>query len=299
MDLSRRPTDAAGGPGAGSVLLDVLRPPPAVFGYAPPCSAAELARWQAQLDHAVGYRPNLSRLLLRWEAGDPWEPIGRWVLWQALDPTRANVEPWLVKAVKGPSPRSRGHWCGEGYCLCRTPREAWVQGATRVVDTAAWRLYRETGYVGTRWWVIQGQFGGHRFQLDRELDALEMRLRVQKGMPADTPAAGALPYAPFDNRVIDAIQRYRRAVDCFRALDHAERTGKIMDGEEAEQATAAAEALWEWTGLQAEQLWHEGAELVPRYLEEQYGRVPVHRRAEIAARSDPERVHEAFITADD
>ena len=279
----------------GTTLFLRTTRPPAVFGYAAPHDAETIRRWQAELDHAVGYRPQLSRLVLRWEPGDPWEPLGRYVLWQGVDPKYATAEPWLVKAGRGPSPRSTGHWCDDGYCGCLTKKHRWVQGATRVLDAAAWRLYRETGLIGTRWWVVQGSQGGHRFQLDRELDALEMKLRVLRGLPPDTPSVGQLPYAPFDQRVLDAIQRYRRAAICFKALEHVERTGKQMDAEEQQQAEAAAEALWQWTGAQAEELWHQGGELLPRYMEDTFGRVPVHKQAEIRAANDPDRIHEQFI----
>lgn len=261
---------------------------PKYFTYDPPVSHDTIAQWQRDLDAVTYMGPQLSRLIIRWEPGDPWQPIGRFLIWQCLDPLITPIEPWVLKGLNGPSPRSKGHYCAEGWCLCDEPRYRWVGGATRFVDKETWRLYRETGLYGQRWWTIQGSNGGHRFQLAKDELASHV-LHIKTGK-TDTPPAGDLPYAPFDRRVIRQVLAERRvnAIETF--LKDAGSKKLALTYEEELEAKAKAKALWDWTGDRVDQLWEEGADLLPRFFEEQYGRAPVGTRNT----TDPDAIERRF-----
>lgn len=249
---------------------------PLYFGYDAPHSPETIAAWQRELDEVVPPTDRLSRLLIRYEPGDPWQPIGRYLLWQCVDPHHVSIEPWNRKALNGPSPRSTGHYCAPGWCFCEIKANRWTGGATKLVDSATWRLYHETGLYGQRWWTIQGHHGGHRFQWAP--DELAPHVAQLKGKPTQTPAPGDLPFAPFDRRVIRAIMAERRANALSHALKSLGANKAALDAEDQADAEAKARAVWDWTGERVEALWDDGVELLPRYFEEQYGRAPVGMR---------------------
>lgn len=238
-----------------------------------PHSRDEIARWQAQLDQRHHRGDRSGRLLVLWEPGDPWEPIGRYFLWQAVDPKYITIEPWVLAALRGPSPRSTGHYCGQGYCPCDVKKDRWIGGASRFIDMQQWRIYQETSLYATRWWVIQGEHGGHRYRWDpTELASL---LSSMKGHGTQPPDVCSLPFAPFDARVLRAIQSEKRAKIAADALDDLHKRRASLGLEERAEAERVAKALWEWTDHQAESLWDEGGAVLPRYFEEQIGRAPV------------------------
>lgn len=247
--------------------------PPSLFRYEPPVSRSTLAGWQRALDTLAPPDDRRMRLVLRWEPGDVWQPIQRWIIWLCQDPRWIKTEPWVVAELKRNSPRSNGHYCGVGYCLCAQKRNRWVGGTAKFIDRETWRLYDETGLFGWRWWTIQGAGGGHRFQWDPE--EMASKLSQMRGGPADTPAPGDLPYAPFDHRVLWAVQQERRAADIIAALDDAAKAPDALTLEDRRTGQAAMAALMAWTDERAYALWHDGVELAPRYFEDRYGRVPV------------------------
>ena len=243
---------------------------PRTFGYAPPVSDRTIREWQAELDRQYYKGPRGMRLLVLWEPGDPWQPIDRWFLWIAVDPSHHLIEPWNITALRGPNPRSKGHYCGDGYCLCDEKRGHWVGGATRFITGHQWRIYRETGLYATPWWIIQGNRGGHRYRWDK--DELASVVSGLKGFGHQPPMAGDLPYAPFDQRVLRAIRAEHNA---SKALKRLQDRKAAMALEDRDQAEAVAKALWDWTGNEAEALWNEGGEAIPQALEMEYGRAPV------------------------
>lgn len=189
----------------------------------------------------------LSWLKLRWESGDQWEPIQRWMIWQMRHPK--FVRPDLLAELKGPSPRSKGHYCGAGYCLCPVKKNAWRGGAARQIDYAQWKLFQETGHYGTRWWCIQGSHGGHRHRLT----PIEAKIsRINRG-PSDTPAPGDLPYADYDLRTFRKVAQLDRVRMWKGVAEYAERNHDTMDQEEQDEATQARWALWQWLESQVKQ----------------------------------------------
>lgn len=246
---------------------------PRVWGYDAPFSKTTLAEWQRQLDAEFYRGERGSRLLIRWEASEPWQTLDRLMLWIGVDPRYVEIEPWVRKALYGPSPRSKGHYCAPGYCLCEQKQNRWVGGATKFLDSQTWRIYRETGLYATRWWIIQGSRGGHRYRWDQE--ELAAVVANMKGLGNQPPAVGGLPYAPFDARVLRAIRAEHKASRAAAALKDMAGRKLSLALEDRDQAEAVAKALWDWTGDQAEALWHEGADAIPIVAEMEYGRAPI------------------------
>lgn len=269
---------------------------PVLFGYDAPVCPDTIADWQAQLDREFDRGLRGTKLLIRWEHSEPWQTLDRWVLWIAQDPRYVATEPWIERALNGPSPRSEGHYCAQGYCLCEEDgqhrdRKRWVGGATKFIDTQTWRIYRETGLYAWRWWVIQGKNGGHRYKWEKEeLPCLVSQL---KGLGDQPPAIGDLPYAPFDQRVLRAVRAEQKAARAARALKDVSLRKNDMALEDRDQAEAVAKALWDWTGKQAEDLWSEGADAIPIALEMEYGRAPIGHTIDFAAQ---ERFEERYLT---
>lgn len=162
--------------------------------------------WQAMLD--TQHIPGTARVVVAWEPGDRWQPIHRWCLWQ--------MQPWgfvdrtIQSELRGPSPRSTGHYCAPGSCVCRVQTGRWKGGAARLIDRRTWELHhwyrKTTGELvrPRRFWVVQGHQGGHPFAVGMA----EEKLRLSLGLPADVPSAGDLAFAEPDPRVMTALERY-------------------------------------------------------------------------------------------
>lgn len=222
------------------------------------------SEWQAALD--AQHVPGTARVVIAWEAGDVWQPIHRWMLWQ-LQPWHYSQNAAVKRELRGPHPRSTGHYCAPSSgCGCKnefgapTHTMAWKGGTVRLIDRRAyelhWEHYRATGelVIPRRLWVIQGHNGGHPFQISM----VEQKLRREQGLPEDVPSAGDLPFAEFDRRVLVGLERY----DLWRyahglgdpVTSAAQATIRRMHASEVD----AHRLMWSrWEGLAEE--WAEGA----------------------------------------
>lgn len=271
-----------------------------LFRYEPPVPPETIARWQAELDRVFQPADQISRLVLRWEAGDEWQPVQRWIIWQCQDPKTSPIPPFMLDALNGPNPRSTGHYCAPGlnsvgkpYCACLIKGNKWVKTANRFVDRQTWELYRDTGLYGRRWWVIQGKKGGHRFLWDSE--ELESKLSALMGGPSQTPDAGDLAYAPFDQRVMDKIGQLDQVKTWTRTLDFAARNADHLEAEQRDAAFHAREALWKWIDWGIEEAWDEGGRYFKQYLSDEYGRA---KPGETGRSFDYEEVERQFYERD-
>jgi hypothetical protein len=159
-----------------------------------------------------------SYLALIWEPGDPWIPAQRWTIQQMLQPWMVERE--LLQELRGPNPRKEGHMCTSipthawpvrprpGYrpCVCRHKTEAWRGGPCSMITLSQWKTFQRTGLVARPFWTIQGTTGGHRDSFSHQ----EQLMLEHVGFPTETPALGALPYAPFDERVAAQLPRFNR-----------------------------------------------------------------------------------------
>lgn len=231
-------------------------------------------------------------LLARWEPGDPWQPVERWVLWQlfppsALPPDARHLAAQIWTELRGPHPRSTGHWCAVGWCQCRKKLNGWRGGAAKCINRQQWELYRETGRYARLWWIVQGTNGGHRYRLDQS----EARLaRLHTGRD-DTPAPGELPYAPLDQRVLGAIRPYDRIERLKRFSTYGALHADELDPEERAVIEEANRALWSWLGDRMRQVWDE----TDRATRKEVAALPV----PVGGYPEPdhEAAEEAFVTA--
>jgi hypothetical protein len=202
--------------------------------------------WQERLESIVPRSDHRSWLWIRWESGDPWSPVSRWVIWQIRPLTITRPE--IVRELQGPHPRSTGHYCGSADfvgkidCLCRRKENRWVGGAARLIDRGTWEVYQETGGYGTRWWAVQGPPGGHRYRLD----AWESKISRVRGGPNDTPAIGDLPYLDFDERVVEKIIPYDNVRQWKHIMDYAHKHPEKLDEIERQGVIEAQAEMWKW-----------------------------------------------------
>lgn len=200
----------------------------------PPVSREQVARWQSDLEQVVPRSENMTWLYLRWEPGDPWQPVQRWCLWEMIPV--AATPPSILAALRGPHPRSTG------FFNIRTKR--WCDGPAPVgIDRATWELYQETGQWGMRWWAIQGKGAGHPLAMPWVVKVVKKLL----GEPeAEPPAIGDLPYRLPDADVWQKVAMYDR----YRA--YRDKVGDLwekrtMDDVSAEMREAAERGAAEVT----------------------------------------------------
>ena len=115
--------------------------------------------WQEELDRIAppadmtrGQLPK-ARAVIWWEAGDEWEPIQRWFIYQVLP--KAAIHPSILAELEGPHPRSKGRYSGKLGC--------WVDGPAPHITKTQWELYRKFGGLAKPYWVVQGSGRGHRY----------------------------------------------------------------------------------------------------------------------------------------
>ena len=270
--------------------------------YDPPGGVAH-EQWERDLWRIAPPSNFVSYLKLVWEAGDAWEPIHRWVIYQMRAPRliRPNDRVHLLAQLNGPSPRASGHYCAAGWCKCRMKLNAWRCCANRgslsckqakhprSIDYMQWKLFQETGHFGKRWWIIQGDHGGHRHTLDT-VEARTLRI-MTKGRLTDTPVIGELPYAPYDARVFVKVAALDQVRMWKGVTDYVYRNAATMDASERDEGEQAQRALWSWLESQVTS------------TVEKIGRAGVTALRDAAPRVldkpkplNQEKIHEEFIT---
>ncbi len=235
----------------------------------------QIAEWQADLDSYVPVHPGLSRLLVRWHAGDPWAPVERIVLWQLWPEGMAPMGAEMLRALQGPHPRSTGHYCSGNpmdKCFCPTPRKRWVGGTTRLITRDQWEIYRETGCYAERWWCVQGPAGGHRLTLS----PAEQAMAHARGIPLPLPKMGDLPFAAPDRRTWEFQRQYDQLWNwqAKQTKSFLERGVKDIEAAEKEVARQAAVAQMDLLAEQVEGFWSDGGgKVLKQHVEEQFGRL--------------------------
>lgn len=170
----------------------------------PPVDHSTLAEWQRKLDELFPKSEHTTHLKLVWVAGDDWEildegnlvdqRIERFYVYEMFPKSHTDPD-ILFELEEMPCPVVR-----YDSVLKEVTRE------NRAVTRLQWRLYRETGYFGKPFWVIQGDKGGHQ----RFFTTFEKQQLYLLGLPTEPPLPGTLPYAPFDQRVIDKLLYHDR-----------------------------------------------------------------------------------------
>lgn len=197
------------------------------------------AEWVARLAEYSPPSEDKPWLKIVWEPGEPWIAGQRWTFYEMTHQSlldMSNPETWaLLDELNGPHPRNEGHICTSipqsswpgfvpkkyGPCLCRHKFEGWRFGPCSLITKRQWELWREVpGYLAQRFWVIQGEAGGHKTAFnEQEVDLLKIA-----GLPEDPPGIGDLPYAPFDERAVAQVIRHNRLHQLNMSYDEYRRT---------------------------------------------------------------------------
>lgn len=199
--------------------------------------------WQEELEKVIPRRGSLSYLKIVWEPGERWDPVQRWVIYQMMPLGRNPADDLFKPMLEGPNPREFGYYDRVAGRFIRR------RGAP-MISLKQWQLYRETGRLGHPYWIIQGDQGGHRWQFTRTEKFIIARKTGQKNVEA--PAIGSLPYAPFDNRVMNKLANLDRLRKDEFAVAFMYQHPELFDVEEERILQQAENELWEWLETQVD-----------------------------------------------
>lgn len=158
------------------------------------------AEWQRELEAIVPKTDRVPWLKIVWQPGTPYEPVQRWEIYEMV-PLLQYVPFEIVDCLKnGQSPREWGEWVPDRKIPEEFGGKRWITSS--LVSLVQWQLYHETGCYSQRFWIIQGERGGHKWKLSQ---AEQNYLAAFFGEGADTPFPGDRPYAEWDNRVAAKI----------------------------------------------------------------------------------------------
>lgn len=212
----------------------------------PPDSPEQLAVWQAELDRIndPAMKP-LSSLNLVWVAGDPWQPIGRYVIYLMY---AEGVIPFGINEadLKGPDPRTYAGYFDQAL-------GAFVRLQHITIDRMQWSLYQETRRFGVPYWVVQGTNGGHL----RRFTPVQAALSKLEGGWTEPPAPGDLPFARPDNRTFEALRELDLLGRYEGLLAFHLRKPEMLQAEQAEQARRMRARMWNQLKAQQEGYWSD------------------------------------------
>lgn len=118
-----------------------------------------------------------------------WHPdYQRWVLYECV-PIRYVSDNALIEELQGPDADSAE---GEALSVSRYQQE----------------MFRKHRVHARPCWIIQGEHGGHQVVYGESTK----ELCKAKGLPTEPPKPGDLPFAPFDERVVQQILRMSKLV---------------------------------------------------------------------------------------
>lgn len=160
-----------------------------------------LPGWQAELERIVPRSSRVPWLKLVWQPGMPYEPVQRWEIYEMM-PLLEYVPYEIRAACQGPNPREVGDWV---ELPPRSGNYRWITDS--LLSLTQWKLFRETNCYPARFWIIQGERGGHKWKLSA---AEKNFLQSFTGNEVDTPCSGDLPYAAWDRRVAAKILQHDR-----------------------------------------------------------------------------------------
>lgn len=189
---------------------------------------SELPAWQANVERLWG-KPNqhVSWLHLHWYDD---EGVNRLVLWQVVPIERCG--PFQQGLLTGDPPGKDKYGKPTGVPMVR------IQ----------WDLCQRLHGWASPFWIIQGDQGGHK----RRFDHVEQALLKMAGLPTEPPVPGELPYAPFDNRVIEQVQQRDKMLKYKKMLDFADRRPEQIDAEDRETLEAMRAEHLRWLERQVD-----------------------------------------------
>lgn len=187
--------------------------------------------WRKDLAAISPASPHLGHAELWWEAGFPWAPVQRWLVYQCIPlatMSRDTQLDWAELMEMEQPCRCSYIWTAGAVCSrCLTPwpcecgahtqpdsyrcphcKRVRSQGRTNLIDA-----FRR-GYHAQPLWVIQGESGGHKLRYT----SAERIIAARLGMAPTPPEPGALPYAPYDSRVRTNLLNYDLSQRRFASL---------------------------------------------------------------------------------
>ena len=210
--------------------------------------------WQAELEAIVPRTDRIPFLTLQWMAGTNYEPVQRWVIRECV-PNLEQVPPGFLEALQGPDPRLVGEWTDDPAV---PSGRRWITDS--LVSHDQWACYHATGCFSQLFWIIQGDKGGHRWQLGlAERNYLQSMAQID-GRAVDTPAPGDLPFAEWDGRVatkigeLDRLRQWRQRLDWDDRSRYVGTAGKIVRAQRHVEERQYAEAMIHWLDGQIEDI---------------------------------------------
>jgi hypothetical protein len=175
------------------------------------------AEWVARLREISPVSDVVSWLDLKWSVHSQ-----RWRLYDCV-PIRYVTDPELIADLQGPDPDSL-----EGQRLFIT------------VSRYQQEMYRQHKVHARDFWCLQGTKGGNPVVYSESTKELARAYR----MPTEPPAAGSQCYAPFDERVVAAVLKYNKLMQCKNDLgEFKKRYGSVENWtREKREALRAARA---------------------------------------------------------
>lgn len=219
--------------------------------------------WQADLDR-LSPGDRVSRLVLAWLAGFPYEPVQRWAIYEItpaatihsiLEQERvAGAKNSLIHGVwndlQGPDPRTTGEWRDDHRVI---GGKRWVSKS--MVSRTQWDVHQQTGGFPVLCWIIEGDHGGHSWQFGQ----FEQGFLLEAGAAPDDvqrmgelwPNPGEKAYAPYDQRVFNALAERDLLRDWRMGMawdDRAQRTtaGLILEGDYATRKQRTMDRMMKW-----------------------------------------------------
>lgn len=196
--------------------------------------------WIEQIGIIAPPHENNSWLKIVWVAGDWWEPVHRWGIYQ-MTPYHSAPD-FLRGDLLGPNPRERGYY--------DTVLGHFMPDPACNVDRIQWELYRETRCYSKLIYCVQGRKGGHK----RRFTKVESQEAMMLGASSQPPAIGDLPFAQPDQRTWARLAE----LDTFRSynmmLDVLARSPEVLEREEQEIATRMRDAVRKHIGAQIEEV---------------------------------------------
>lgn len=194
----------------------------------------------------------LSHAELWWEAGFPWSPVQRWVLYYCVplgSMPRAAREDWA--ALMDAEQPCRCSWIWSAGALCSQCLTAWPCDCGAHTHADSLRCSRcghvrtqarsnimaafQRGYMAQPLWILQGEHGGHKLQYTNA----ERVIATKLGMAPTPPEPGSLPYAGWDQRSRLNLLNYDLAQTRLASLNGAKKEERARLARAARVATEA------------------------------------------------------------
>jgi hypothetical protein len=119
----------------------------------------------------------------------------------------------------------------------------------QMLDPVQWHIYQTKGIFASPYWVIQGNQGGHR----RRLWPYEIAIAEVSGLVGKVPDPGSLPYANFDQRVMERLAEADLVAGYQKVLEYTDRHEGRLDREEEAAKRELKRKLFSWVQHQTQQ----------------------------------------------